>query len=311
MIEYSDIIKQSNTFKQFVSDVQQNRLTQSYMVVCDDKDTLYSYLKVMTQVIYCPTHNACGECETCRRIEDDNFTNIITLKKEGMIKVDDIKDIILDTYVSALESGHKTYIIPDGESMNEQSQNKLLKTLEDPSGNALFIIGTNNENAMLQTIRSRVNIIHLNIWNEQTIYQELTKHSTDAQKVNLAAKLASNNISRALQILSDSDFDTKYDNVMKVLTEYKGSGNLAQFVGIFGKDKEQILAHLNIFESIIGIFIKNARDGLVEPGYPIKVLANIYDLIIDAYKRLNANCSAGNVMYDLLLKIAEVKYKLS
>lgn len=310
MITYSDIIKQSKSYQIIEQDIKSDRLAHSYMLINDDKQTLYSFMKVMAQAIYCETHNACGECNVCQRIEDDNFTNITTLTSDTAIKVDDIKNLVMNTFLASLENGKKLYIIADAERINEAGQNKLLKTLEEPSQNVIFILGVTNENAMLPTIRSRCKKVHLNVWNEQAIYQELTKHSDDADKINLAAKFSSGSISRAMAIMQDEEFKQKYNNVMKVLTEYSGSSDLAGYLNIFGKDKEEIISHLGILESVISTLSKDANAGIPLDGYPIRVLANIYDLVIDSYKRFNANCTAQNVMYNLLMKLAEVKYKL-
>ncbi len=314
MIKYKDVITLSKSYELMSHELQNNTLAHSYMVISDDKETLYSYLKVMAQLIYCDSHTACGKCSACVRIDNDNHTNIKTLMSDDAIKVDNIKELVLDTYMTALEDGVKLYIIADGEKMNESSQNKLLKTLEEPTKNVIIIIGTTNENSMLQTIRSRCKKINLSVWNAETIFIELSNHSTDKDKINTAVKFSSGSISRAMAILLDESFQIKHNNVMSVLTDFKGSANVSKFVNIFGADKDQVVSHLNVFEGIISSLLQSKIKGIddhIASTYTVGSLANIYDLIIDAYKRINSNCNISNVVFNLLLQIAEIKYKLA
>ena len=314
MIKYCDVIKLSKSYEIIQRDVQNNALAHSYMIISEDKETLHNYMKVISEVIYCETHNACGKCNNCIKIESNNHANITTLSSEESIKVDDIKSLVMHTYMSALESGVKLYLINDGEKMNEASQNKLLKTLEEPSRNVVIIIGTTNENSMLQTIRSRCKKIHLSVWNKNTISMELLKLTSDKDKIDLANKFSNGCITRATAILTDVDFQTKYNNVMLVLKNFKGSSNLAQFQNIFGTDKDQVLSHLNIFEGVVSSLMQSIIADTEEElsgKYNVSTLANIYDIIIDSYKRINSNCNISSVVYNLLLNIAEIKYRLS
>ncbi len=314
MIKYNDRIKQSKSFDLILKDVNSNSLAHSYMIISEDKDTLYNYIKIMSQVIYCDTRTACGKCNNCIKIDSDNHTNITTLRSDDSIKVDDIKTLVNHTYMSAMQDGVKLYIIADGEKMNESSQNKLLKTLEEPSRNVVILIGTTNENSMLQTIKSRCKKIHLSVWNDNTISMELSKVSTDSELISLASKFSTGSITRAMSILSDETWRIKYNNILSVLNDFKGSANLAKFQNIFGTDKEQVVAHLNVFEGVISSLIKSISKGTdteLSGKYSIGTLANIYDIIIDAYKRINSNCNISSVVYNLLLQIAETKYKLA
>ena len=109
----------------------------------------------MLQTIYCKSHNACGICAECTRLEHDNNPNVYKLKKDSAIKVDDIKELIADTSITAVENNYKTYVIYNAESMNEASQNKLLKTIEEPPFGVIIILAVKSEASMLQTIKSR------------------------------------------------------------------------------------------------------------------------------------------------------------
>lgn len=314
MIEYSEIIKQSKAYKIIEQDARQGKIAHSYMIICEDKITLQSFLTLMTEVFYCPTHNACGNCLECQKIEHNNNPNIYKLKSDGAIKVEDIKELVLDTYIAPTEDKIKTYIIENAEQMNEASQNKLLKTLEEPTDGVIIILGTANEQAMLQTIKSRAKKLYLNVWTEENILNELLKIGTDLKNAQLASKFSKGNISKAISLLTDENFQKTYENMLDVLKNYTGTSMIAKYSKIFGDDKEQLLYAFSILDGIIANLIYDKTHNIaneLNDLYDIKTLANIYDLIIDNTKRLNSNCNPQGVATNFLLLFAETKFLLS
>lgn len=311
MIDYCDIIKQSRAYKILEQESTQNRLAHSYMVISEDNITLNSFISVMLQVIYCKSHNACGECLECIRLEHNNNPNVYLLDKEGTIKVDDIKELISDTCISAVENNYKVYVIKHAENMNEAAQNKLLKTLEEPNQGVIIILSVSSESAMLQTIKSRVKKIYLNVWDNQNIAKELTKIDTNFQNIDLAVKFSKGNLTKAKSLLSDDKFKNCYLLMNKLLTEYSGTAVMAQYLNYLGGTKDEIAYSLSILEGIISGSINDIVAKVDTPltsSYSIATLANIADLIVETNKRLNSNCNTQAVCSNFLLKLAEIKY---
>lgn len=314
MIAFKDVIKESKAYKQFVKDCTLNKIAQSYLIVASDRETLKSILIMMAQAIYCERHCGCGECLACRRIADGNHGNITVLDKEETVKVEDVIHIINDTYITALESGKKVYVINNGERMNEYAQNKLLKTLEEPNSEIVILIGVTNENAILQTIKSRCNIIYANVWNQQAIYKELSKVANEKEDIELAFQFAMGSITRAKNILENESFRTKYYNMLNVLESFNNSTELPEYLNSFGKEKEEFLENLGILEQIIGSLITNRNNNekyTLIKKFNVRTLANIYDLVIESYKRVQSNCNITSVANFLLMGILEMRMKLS
>lgn len=314
MIEYAEIIKKSKAYKMIEQDAIQGKIAHSYMIICEDKLTLQSFLKLMTQLIYCPTHNACGSCEACIKAEHGNNPNVYQLANDTAIKVEDIKELVLDTFIAPAEDNWKTYIIQNAELMNEASQNKLLKTLEEPTDGVIIILGTSNEQAMLQTIKSRAKKVYLNVWNEENILKELAKIDTNLQNTQLASKFCKGNITKAISLLTDENFQKTYSNLLDLMQNYTNTSLIAKYTNILGEDKDQLAYTFSILEGIISNLIYDKSHqigGELADIYDIKTLANIYDLIIDANKRLNSNCNSAAVATNFLLKFAETKFLLA
>lgn len=311
MIEYNDVIKESKAYKIVEQDAKQNRIAHSYMLISEDKETLDNFVAVMLQTIYCKKHEACGECDECLRLEHHNNPNVYFLKKDTSIKVDDIKELINDTAISAIEKNYKIYVICNAESMNEASQNKLLKTLEEPTEGVIIILAVQSESNMLQTIKSRVKKLYLNIWNNQNIAKELAKIDTNSQNIELAVKFSKGNLTLAKSLIADEKFKEYYNKMINLLTDYTSTSLIAGFVNHLGTDKDEMLYSLSVLEGIISSTIEDIINNIPNPlaiTYNIATLANLTDLVVDTAKRLNSNCNPQAVATNFLLKIAEIKY---
>ena len=120
----------------------------------------------------------CGTCESCRVFESGNHPDYHVITKE-LIRYHDktgkSKGIDLSIHVirpelldpagrkAAMGRG-KVFVIEQAELMNPQAQNALLKTLEEPAGRTLIVLLTDQPGSLLQTIRSRCQLVSFSRW---------------------------------------------------------------------------------------------------------------------------------------------------
>lgn len=112
------------------------------MIVCENKD-----------------RTPCGECEHCRKAKDGVHPDIITIKKPDDKKrfvKDDVKKMVADAYLTPNEATIKVFIVKEMQQMTEESQNLLLKILEEPPRYTAFVLTSDNSNAVIGTVLSRV-----------------------------------------------------------------------------------------------------------------------------------------------------------
>jgi len=112
------------------------------MMVCENKD-----------------RTPCGECEHCRKAKENIHPDIITISKPDDKKhfvKDDVKKMVADAYLTPNEADTKVFIIKDMQLMTEESQNLLLKILEEPPVYTAFILTSQTSNTVIGTVLSRV-----------------------------------------------------------------------------------------------------------------------------------------------------------
>jgi DNA polymerase-3 subunit delta' len=155
----------------------------------------------------------CGKCESCRVMAAGNHPDFHVITKE-LIRYHDktgkSKGIELSIHVVRPEliepaarkanmGRGKVFVVEQAELMNPQAQNALLKTLEEPAGRTLIILLTDQPNALLQTIRSRCQIVRFAALDQELVRTELQKRGLNKAQATNAAKYADGSLGVALK----------------------------------------------------------------------------------------------------------------
>jgi len=132
--------------------------------------------------------------------------------KQGEIRVDDAQEILKSLSLKAYEGGYKIMIVWMADKLNIAASNKLLKLLEEPPEKTIFILISENEEDIIQTIRSRCQILHFNGLSEAVIADALiSREQTDAKLAAKLAHQAQGNYNAALHLLRDKDEEHPFE----------------------------------------------------------------------------------------------------
>lgn len=160
----------------------------------------------------------------------DWYKHLGTENKQGEIRVDDSQEILKTLSLKSYEGGYKVMIIWMAEEMNISASNKILKILEEPSETTLFILIAEKEEAIIQTIRSRCQVLHFNKLSEKSIADALVQHH--AVDENLALKIAhqaQGNFNKALKLIHEEGDEIQFEQwfVLWVRAAFRAKGNAA------------------------------------------------------------------------------------
>jgi len=147
----------------------------------------------------------CGECTTCLRTLRRRHPDVHHVVPEGpLIPVDVIRETVIpEAARSPFEGRRKVFIIEEADRMNDPAQNALLKTLEEPQPDTVFVLISDKEEDLLETIRSRCRVVRLEPVSEARIVAMLEAEEVAAADANLAAKLSDGDVERARAIALD------------------------------------------------------------------------------------------------------------
>lgn len=148
--------------------------------------------------------------------------------KQGQIGVDDALEVVKTLSLKSYEGGYKIMIIWMADKMNTEASNKLLKIIEEPPAQTVFILIAESEEKIIQTIRSRCQVIRFNALPDAVIADALIHHENlDPNTATKIAHQAQGNYNLALHYAhhdnDEADFETWF--VKWVRAAFKAKGN--------------------------------------------------------------------------------------
>lgn len=148
--------------------------------------------------------------------------------KQGQISVHEAQSIVKSLSLKAYEGGFKVMIIWMAEKMNISAANKLLKLIEEPPNNTVFILITEDEEQIIQTIRSRCQSLHFPPLSESDIAKALMdRENCDASLARKIAHQSNGDYTKAIHILKKNSGDEQFEAwfISWVRSAFKAKGN--------------------------------------------------------------------------------------
>lgn len=148
--------------------------------------------------------------------------------KQGQIGVDEAQDIVKSLSLKSYEGGYKVMLIWMAEKMNTSASNKLLKLIEEPPNQTVFILISEDEEQIINTIKSRCQLLHFPPLAEDVIKNALIKNyqipEADAIKI---AHQANGNYNKACDLVYSDSEDTQFEDwfVFWIRSAFKAKGN--------------------------------------------------------------------------------------
>ncbi|MDM8535075.1 DNA polymerase III subunit delta', partial [Clostridiaceae bacterium HSG29] len=199
--------KNKNYFKKIF---ESNKLSHSY--IFDGVEGIGKKLFAMNLIktIMCKNEKfiSCEICSSCKKINHMNHPDVMIIEPDGnSIKNKQVKEFQIFLNYKPNESKSKVVIINDSNKMTLSSQNTILKILEEPPEYAIIIFISSNSNNLLETIKSRSQIIKFNKLSNDEIQSFLTNElKISNQKAVSIALFSDGIINKAYQAYEKDDF---------------------------------------------------------------------------------------------------------
>lgn len=153
-----------NELNRLIEYYHENKLSHAYLIETNNLDLCFNELKTIIKNIFCPENytEKCSKCNICNLLDNNYLPSFIIIEPDGKnIKKEQVLE--LKSRFSSLPTFTKEniYIIKEAEKLNSSSANTMLKFIEEPEEHIIGFFITNNINNVINTIRSRCEIIRI------------------------------------------------------------------------------------------------------------------------------------------------------
>lgn len=234
-----NIIGHKRQLELLQSDIKNSNLHTAYLFTGPSKIGKMTIAKNIAKILQC-------DDEQCKKHIDKN-THIDTFiyKDNGKsFKIEDIKDIISKVEMT-FNSKYLIFIIENIERFTQEASNAFLKTLEEPGKNVVFILTAENENLILDTIKSRVSIINFYPISNDIIANYIKNNfpNTENDKIDNILNLSLGRIGLAIDMLENQDLYLYYKNIynqISLLEKQNLKTKINMIADNFFKNKKQL-----------------------------------------------------------------------
>lgn len=227
---FEDIVGQENITKILRNQIKTGKISHAYIFSGSRGTGKTSAAKVFARAINCLNPHEgepCNECEVCRNITEGNITDVIEMDAASNNSVENIRQIRQEVVYATIDVKYRVYIIDEVHMLTTSAFNALLKTLEEPPENVVFILATTEQHKIPVTILSRCLRFEFNRIPDEDIIKRLKfvleeeKLEYEEDAIEYIAKLAEGGLRDALSILdrciSESQEILKYDDVLRIV----------------------------------------------------------------------------------------------
>ncbi len=232
---FESIVGQSSVTRILKSQIKNSKVSHAYIFSGSRGTGKTSAAKVFARAVNClnpKDGEPCNECEVCKNILEGNTTDVIEMDAASNNSVENIRQIRQEVVYATIDVKYRVYIIDEVHMLTTSAFNALLKTLEEPPENVIFILATTEQHKIPVTILSRCLRFEFNKISETDIINRLKfvldgeNLKYEEQAIEYIAKLAEGGMRDALSILerciTESENILKYSDVLKIIGSIDG-----------------------------------------------------------------------------------------
>ena len=229
MAGFGDIVGHEQVISHLKNAISMGKVSHAYILNGPEGAGKRMIAEAFARALQCENHDTegCGKCRSCHQAESRNHPDIIYVnhEKQNTISVADIREQIngtIDIKPYNTTSQYKVYIVDEAEKMNEQAQNALLKTIEEPPAYAVILLLTTNADAFLQTIRSRCVTLELKAVADEKIHNMLMRnYQVVDYKADVCVAFAQGNVGKAILLAGSQTFNELKDQTIRLVRKLR------------------------------------------------------------------------------------------
>ncbi len=223
--------------------------------------------------------------------------------KTDIVSVDTVRVASADMYMKPYLADKRVFIIPNAEKMNAQAQNALLKIFEEPPAYCVIILVTQNDNMLLQTIRSRAITVRFGELTDNQVRDYMKSCGADIPEV--IVRIASGSIGMAKSLCENEELGNVLNNFVDLFGAIgKGSAvNTYSLIDFMQKEKNNYEPLFDIMLVMLCDTLHNKEGGLKIDGLNSKKTVRLIELVEKTRNSFSFNADYNMAISEMMLNI--------
>lgn len=260
---FSEVIGQDRALAVLRRSISMGRVAHAYLFSgiegCGKRKSAVAFI----QAVFCGKEEACGVCPSCKKVASGQHPDLHILEPDGaFIKIDQIRELQKELSYRPFEAPKKACIIDGADKLNLSSGNALLKTLEEPPGDALMILIAPERSAVLQTILSRCQALSFQPLSAELIEGRLVRDQFPPETARVAATLCGGSLGKGMEIATDGVLEGRGSFLTRIIEL-----NLQEVAPLFAA-AEEFAADKDRLPGFLELLLSFLRDVLIYRSTP-------------------------------------------
>lgn len=257
----ADYLTTQKAFRTLLKSAREGRISQAYIFEGLKGVGKFTSARIFANTIHCTGEvKPCGECPDCKKHAAGTHSDLIIIGGNGQIKVDDIRAMNEELYIKPGLSDKKICIVRDADNMNQDAQNALLKSFEEPPAYGVIILLSENVKNLLPTIRSRGTKVVFEPFSEKEIHDYLLRQYPLRRDIAPFIALYSGGvIGRALALCEDEEFFETRNKMFQAVSGLVGDRtSIFKVADVFGiKNGKSGFENCDLYFDLFTSFIRD------------------------------------------------------
>lgn len=261
---FEEVAGQQTVVKTIANALKSGKIAHAYLFSGPRGTGKTTMAKLLAKALNCEegVGHQCNKCDNCLTIIDGSHPDVFEIDAASNSGVDNIRDLVENIKYSPIKGRYKVYIIDEVHMMSTSAFNALLKTLEEPPSNVVFILATTEPHKVLPTILSRVQRFDFSKVSDHDLKKrlieilKLEKVIYDDHALDLLISLSDGGVRDALSML---------DQLLAYSTNKLQINDIELLFGLLGtSEKIALIQAINRGEiaNILNTFDKFAEGGI-------------------------------------------------
>ncbi len=213
--------------------------------------------ELFATAIHCEsgTGEPCGKCHACMMHQAMSHPDyqVFEEQKKASVGVEHIRQLIEDAYLRPMIADKKVYIIPHADDLTLQAQNALLKVFEEPPGDSIIILVSENSERLLATIRSRARRVVFERHEEAEIRDFLLeRYPHRAEEIPFISRFSDGRIGQAKSLIEDESFmEDRREFLNRVAALGDKESNIYGIRDFLNEHKDEGMRYLDLMLSFL------------------------------------------------------------